>query len=106
MSKSLISSDLTVEGDIKSSGDLSVDGRLIGNLKCKSVTINSDGSVEGNVEASQLINLGDITGDIYAKDVELKDGSKTQSNLKSGNLQVSAGAVLKGKVHISGSEGQ
>ncbi len=106
MTETIISSDLTVEGDIKSDGNLSVDGRLIGNLNCKSVTINSGGSIEGNIEADQLTNLGGITGDIHAKGVELKEGSKTKSNLKSDNLQVSAGAVLKGKVHISGSGNQ
>jgi len=103
MTESIISSDLTIEGDIKSGGSMNVDGRLVGNLNCKSVNVNSTGSIEGNIEADQLINLGKISGDINARRVELKEGSNTKSNLKSDNLQVSDGAVLKGRVQISGS---
>ena len=103
MTESIISSDLTIEGDIKSGGSMKVDGRLVGNLSCKSVNVNPMGSVEGNIEADQLINLGKISGDINAKSDELKEGSNTKSNLKSDNLQVSDGAVLKGRVQISGS---
>ena len=103
MTESIISSDLTIEGDIKSGGSMNVDGRLVGNLNCKSVNVNSTGSIEGNIESDQLINLGEISGDINARRVELKEGSNTKSNLKSDNLQVSDGAVLKGRVQISGS---
>ena len=103
MTESIISSDLTIEGDIKSGGSMNVDGRLVGNLNCKSVNVTSTGSIEGNIESDQLINLGEISGDINARRVELKEGSNTKSNLKSDNLQVSDGAVLKGRVQISGS---
>ena len=103
MTESIISSDLTIEGDMKSGGSVNIDGRLVGNLNCKSVNVNSMGALEGNIEADQLINLGEITGDINARSVELKEGSNTESNLKSDNLQVSNGAVLKGRVQISGS---
>ena len=104
MSDSLFSSDLIIEGDVKSDGSLSVDGKLIGNLNCESVTVNSGGAIEGNIVAVKLMNLGDISGDIHAKDIELEQGSKTKSNLKSDNLKVSTGAVIKGKVHILGSK--
>lgn len=103
MSESIVSSDLTIEGDLKSDGIVNIDGRLVGNLKCKSVNVNSMGSLEGNIEADQLFNQGEISGDINARSVELKDGSNTKSNLKSDILQVSNGAVLKGRVQISGS---
>ena len=43
MTESIISSDLTIEGDIKSGGSMNVDGRLVGNLNCKSVNVNSTG---------------------------------------------------------------
>lgn len=102
MSDSLISADLTIEGDIRSDGNLTVDGRIFGNVSCINVTINSGGFVQGNIKANHLVSLGSISGDIHAKSVELKEGSTTQTNLQSDNLQVTSGAVLQGDVNISG----
>lgn len=102
MSDSLISADLTIEGDIRSDGNLTVDGRIVGNVSCINVTVNSGGFIQGNIKADHLVSLGSISGDIHAKSVELKEGSTTQTNLQSDNLQVTSGAVLQGDVNISG----
>ena len=106
MSESLISADLIIEGDIKSDGNLTVDGRVVGNVSCINVTINSGGFIQGNIRAHHLVSLGSISGDIHAKSVDLKEGSTTKTNLESDNLQVSSGAVLQGKVNISGASTQ
>lgn len=102
MSDSLISADLTIEGDIRSDGNLTVDGRIVGNVSCINVTVNSGGFIQGNIKADHLVSLGSISGDIHAKSVELKEGSTTKTNLQSDNLQVTSGAVLQGQVNISG----
>ena len=102
MSDSLISADLTIEGDIRSDGNLTVDGRIVGNVSCINVTVNSGGFIQGNIKADHLVSLGSISGDIRAKSVELKEGSTTKTNLQSDNLQVTSGAVLQGHVNISG----
>ena len=106
MSGSIISADLIIEGDIKSDGNLTVDGRVVGNVSCINVTISSGGFVQGNIRAHRLVSLGSISGDIHAKSVDLKEGSTTKTNLESDNLQVSSGAVLHGKVNISGASAQ
>ena len=102
MSGSLISADLIIEGDIKSDGNLTVDGRVVGNVSCINVTINSGGFIQGNIKAHHVVSLGSISGDIHAKSVDLKEGSTTKTNLESDNLQVSYGEVLEGQVNIRG----
>ena len=59
-----------------------------------------------NVVMDKAFGAPRITKDgvTVAKDIELEQGSKTKSNLKSDNLKVSTGAVIKGKVHILGSK--
>jgi len=100
MAGSIVSADLVIEGDVKSEGDLSVDGKVVGNVNCQNLIVNTEGVVQGDIHVVYLSSFGSISGNIQAKSVELKEGSNTKSNIQSTKLEVTSGASISGKINI------
>lgn len=100
MSGSIVSADLVIEGEIKCEGDLSVDGKVMGNINCKNSIVNTVEFVQGDIHVVCLSSFGIISGNIQAKSVELKEVSNTKSNLQSAGLEVSSGASISGTINI------
>ena len=98
MSTSLVSQDLTINGKINSKSDVTIEGRVIGNVSCNKLIVNSTGRIEGDVKASVLRNLGTVVGSISCEAVELIAGSKTDSNIKCESISVEHSAILIGKI--------
>ena len=97
----LISNGTEITGDIKSNGDIRIDGFLSGNLSTKGKVVigptgkvkgevyckNSEvsGSVEGKISVSQLLTLkaeSKITGEILTVKLSIEPGAKFTGNCK------------------------
>jgi len=97
----LISQGTDITGDIKSNGDIRIDGSLTGNLNTKGKVVigttgrvngevickNSEvsGVVEGKISVSQLLNLkasSRITGDIATSKLSIEPGARFTGNCK------------------------
>jgi len=61
---SILGSDLIITGDIKTDGDVQIDGRLDGNIKAGNVTIGEQGAVNGKISASAVHIRGKVTGKV------------------------------------------
>jgi cytoskeletal protein CcmA (bactofilin family) len=99
--KTIISKGCHIKGDVSGNDDISVFGKIEGTitLKNNSVTIeksskinadvfakivNVNGNIKGNIEASEKIVItdsGNVTGDMSAPKVILKDGSYFKGNV-------------------------
>ena len=113
----LISSGTEITGDIKSAGDIRIDGGLTGNLNTKGKVVigptgkikgevickNSEisGILEGKISVSQLLNLkasSKITGDITTSRLSIEPGAKFSGNCKMSDYDENeGGASSKGK---------
>ena len=51
---SIISADLHIVGDIEGDGELHIDGRVDGNVRCESLTVGEQGQVEGKIVVTTL----------------------------------------------------
>ena len=97
----LISNGTEITGDIKSNGDIRIDGFLAGNLSTKGKVVigptgkvkgevyckNSEvsGAVDGRLSVSQLLTLktdSRITGDIITFKLSIEPGAKFTGNCK------------------------
>src|SRR5690606_281912 len=87
---SIIGSGTTLRGDIKSNGDLRIEGTIIGNIRSSSkVVIGPSGLIEGDITAHQADIAGKVTGNIRVKDLlQLKGDSSVTGNLRAAKLQV------------------
>jgi len=97
-SASLIGAGTTMKGDITSSGDLRIDGTLVGNIHCSAkVVIGANGNVQGDINGQTADIMGKVTGTIKVKDLLLlKGGSLLNGNIEAAKLQIEPTANFNG----------
>lgn len=98
----LIAAGTTLTGDLKSSGDLRIDGTVIGNVySAAKIIIGTSGLVEGDLVCNQADITGKITGNIRAKELlQLRGDSLVKGNVYTGKLQVEPTATFNGQCHM------
>lgn len=94
---SILGSDLIITGDIKTDGDVQIDGRLDGNIKAGNVTIGEQGAVNGKISANSVHVRGKITGKVDAVSVDLAETANVQADLVQDQLMIANGAFFDGK---------
>ena len=102
MTKSIISEDLTVTGDISGSGLIEVQGIVRGDVKSDAVDILTGGQVEGNVKADTAHVRGQLKGSLAATSVDLYSQAVIDADVSAAELSSEKGARVVGKVDIGG----
>ncbi len=97
--ETLIGNGTTFKGDIIASKSLRVDGVLVGNIKeAANVIIGETAQVKGNINANYVVIDGTVEGNITASDsIELLNKSKVIGDLTTTILSINEGAKFKGK---------
>ncbi len=98
----LIGTGTTIEGDIRSNGDLRIDGTVHGNVFSKAkVVVGGTGLVEGDISCQNA----DISGSVKGKStinelLFLKATSKMNGDIVTGKLIVEVGASFTGSCNM------
>lgn len=102
----LISSGTDITGDIKSGGDLRIDGTLNGNLNTKGkVVIGPTGRVNGEVMCKNSEVSGTVEGKITVHQLLiLKVSSKIFGDIVTSKLSIEPGAIFSGNCKMSDNE--
>lgn len=102
----LISQGTEITGDVKSTGDIRIDGVLNGNLVTKGkVVIGPTGRIKGEVECKNSEVSGLIEGKITVSQLlNLKASSKINGTIITGKLSIEPGAVFTGNCAMKESE--
>lgn len=102
---SLLSSDLVINGNLESDGDMQVDGTVEGDIKSKQLTISATAVVRGSVEAESVVIAGNVTGQIKARHVTLNKSAKVIADVIQERLTIEPGAFFEGNCrHFPGEE--
>ncbi len=96
---SIISADATFTGDLISSGDVTVEGIVDGNIKCRCLTLSGQPTISGSVEAEAVHVCGTFNGEIHASKVVLSKTAKMLGDIFQESLEVHPGACFEGKVN-------
>jgi cytoskeletal protein CcmA (bactofilin family) len=100
----LIGKASRVHGDLEFAGGLHLDGSIAGNVRAdpsqdSSLSISETGSIEGNVEAENVMLNGAVKGDILARQrVVLGATARVQGNVYYGVIEMTLGAQIMGKL--------
>ncbi len=105
MSKTIISEELVVTGDISGDGAIDIRGRVVGDIDIRAIDILAGGSVEGNVTVQTAHVRGTLKGSLSAETVDLHAQAEVQAEVTARELAAEKGARLLGKVRITGGEG-
>ena len=95
---SIISPDLTVEGNLTSSGDIQIDGTVEGDVTSRGLTVGDGATVHGALVAETIRVYGAVTGTIKANSVILAASAKVDGDITHGSLSMEAGASLAGQI--------
>ncbi len=85
-----------ITGDLEASGDIRIDGRLVGDLLCKAkVIIGLRGSVEGDVSCESAHIEGEYRGNMQvAQTLSVKETARVSGSLRAGVTTIGAGSTL------------
>lgn len=93
---SILSSDLKIEGDIVSQGELHISGSIKGDVVARKLTLGEGGSITGAVEADMAIIAGNLAGRLTATSVVLARSAHVVADVTHVSLSIEQGAVFEG----------
>jgi cytoskeletal protein CcmA (bactofilin family) len=96
-SPSIIGGNCNLAGDIVSEGEVHVDGKVVGDVRCVTLVIGETGGVTGEINAETVRVLGAVTGQITARAVELAKTARILGDITHDSLAVEAGAYVEGR---------
>jgi cytoskeletal protein CcmA (bactofilin family) len=94
---SLIGSDLAFEGKLSGSGEVHLDGRIVGDVRVDRLIIGETGAVEGAVEAETVDVRGQVIGSIHAAEVRIAASAHVEADITHQQLSMETGAFFQGR---------
>ena len=97
-SNTIVGTGTTIEGNMESSDNLRIEGKLKGTVKTKSkIVLGSSAEVEGDIFAKNAEIQGTVKGKIEVSDLLiLGDGCKVHGDIITNKLEVRDGASFNG----------
>lgn len=97
-----ISAGTTINGDIETTGDIRLDGRLTGSISSKGkVVLGESGSVDGEIFCENANISGEIKGKIQVKDLlSLQSTANIIGDIETGKLSIEPGATFTGSCNM------
>jgi cytoskeletal protein CcmA (bactofilin family) len=94
--RSVIEAGLCIVGDLESEGDVLVNGRVQGNITCKTLLVGPEASIAGGVVADEAVIRGKVEGVVRAGTILLEKTGTVEADLYHSRLAIEAGAVFEG----------
>jgi cytoskeletal protein CcmA (bactofilin family) len=92
-----------IEGDIYGQEDLLVDGEVNGNIVIpdNKLTIEANANVRASIKAKNVVLIGIVEGNIEASErIELRSVCSMLGDVRSSRIMVENGAYIKGAVEV------
>tara|TARA_A100001391_G_scaffold199260_1_gene181973 strand:- start:1129 stop:1512 length:384 start_codon:yes stop_codon:yes gene_type:complete len=94
---SVFGSDTAITGDIKASADLHIDGSVEGDISCSSLVQGETSTVKGAIEAESARLAGTIEGSIAARELVILKTAKITGDVFYDALTIEQGAQVEGR---------
>jgi cytoskeletal protein CcmA (bactofilin family) len=92
----LISSDLSINGDLESSGEIQIDGKTDGAIRCQKLVITAAAVVRGTIVADTVAIAGQFNGEIEAREVVFAKSAQVIANVLQEQMIIEQGAFFEG----------
>lgn len=102
--KSLIAQGTVIEGNLRFTDGLRIDGEVIGDIRAEDggvslLVISETASVSGHIRADHVIINGRVLGSVHAAELlELQPKAKIQGDVSYKALEMHQGAVISGQL--------
>jgi cytoskeletal protein CcmA (bactofilin family) len=95
---SILSQDLNIVGNIKTTGDIQVEGTVEGDIKAHLLTIGETATIKGEVIADDVVINGRIIGRVRGLKVRLTSTARVEGDIIHKTIAIESGAHFEGSV--------
>lgn len=93
---SIISSNLTIIGNVNSNGNVKLDGVIHGDMFCSSLVVSESGEIKGGIVADDVVVLGQVHGPIRGKKVMLHATAQVEGDIYHQGIGIEMGTRYDG----------
>jgi cytoskeletal protein CcmA (bactofilin family) len=95
---SVLSSDLTIVGNVRSSGDIQVEGTVEGDVRAQMLIVGESATVKGEVMAEEVVVHGRVVGRLRGLKVRLSASARCEGDIIHKTIAIESGAHFEGSV--------
>src|SRR5260221_7497705 len=101
--KNVLSSDVEIKGNVRFSGELTLEGKLEGEISSDGTLHLGDSAVvNGNLNVGSVTVRGKLTGNVVAKDkVDIKTKAELFGDVRASKLVIEEGVTFVGKTEVN-----
>lgn len=101
---SMLSSDLSVKGNISASADLHIDGHVEGDIACASLVQGETSEIAGAIVARTARLSGKVDGSISCGELVILKSARINGDVSYDSLTIEQGAIIDGRLSPRGAE--
>ena len=95
---SMLSSDLTITGNIRTTGDIQIEGTIEGDVYAHLLTVGESAVVRGEIVADDIVVNGHVIGRVRGLKVRLTSSSRVEGDIIHKTIAIESGAHFEGSV--------
>ncbi len=95
---SMIGADIIVTGNIEAKVDLHIEGRVNGDVRCATLILGENSSVNGSIYADRVRVSGTVEGAVETKDLAVEATARVTGDVTYDRLRVANGGVIEGNM--------
>lgn len=95
---SVLSADLTVTGNIKTQGDVQIEGQVEGDVRAHQLTVGESATIRGEIVADDIIVNGRVVGRVRGLKVRLSAAARVEGDIIHKTIAIESGAHFEGSV--------
>ena len=97
-SSSILAKSFSLKGSITCKGELQIDGRINGNINGEKVILGPESSMDGTLNADEIVICGKFKGKIKGKSIRLDSGAIIDAEINYEILAIEDGSSINGVV--------
>ena len=95
---SVLSPDLTITGNVKTTGDIQIEGTIEGDIRAHLLTVGEGATVKGECMADDVVVNGRIVGRVRGLKVRLTSTARVEGDIIHKTIAIESGAHFEGSV--------
>ncbi len=95
---SVLSSDLTVTGNIQTQGDIQIEGTVEGDIRAHQLVVGESATIRGEIVAEEVVVNGRVVGRVRGLKVRLTATARVEGDIIHKTIAIESGAHFEGSV--------
>ena len=95
---SVLSADLTITGNVKTSGDIQIEGVIDGDIRAHMLTVGESATIRGEIVADDIVVNGRVVGRVRGLKVRLTSTARVEGDIIHKTIAIESGAHFEGSV--------